>query len=45
MKKLVLLLAIGGLFTQAQAQKVMAKDVPTAVTSAFNKAYPSVKRC
>jgi len=43
MKKLILLLAIAGLFTQVQAQKVMAKDVPVAVTEAFNKAYPSLK--
>jgi hypothetical protein len=43
MKKLILLIAIAGFFTQAQAQKLVAKDVPTAVTIAFNKAHPSVK--
>jgi hypothetical protein len=45
MKKLILLLAIAGLFmqTQAQVQKLMAKDVPGAVTAAFYKANPTTK--
>ena len=43
MKKLILLLLIGGLFTKAEAQKLSAKDVPSAVMNAFNKAYPSIK--
>ncbi len=43
MKKLILLLAIGGFSMQAQAQKIMTKDVPAVVTSAFKKAYPAVK--
>jgi hypothetical protein len=43
MKKLILLLAVAGFFVHAQAQKLMAKDVPEVVTSAFYKTYPSVK--
>jgi len=43
MKKLILLLAIAGFFMQAHAQKLMATDVPTVVTDAFNKAHPSIK--
>jgi hypothetical protein len=45
MKKLILLLAIAGLFIQAKAQeqKLIAKDVPGAVTAAFYKANPTIK--
>jgi cytochrome b subunit of formate dehydrogenase len=45
MKKLIFLLAIAGLFMQANAQeqKVSAKDVPAAVTTAFYKANPTIK--
>ena len=43
MKKLILLFAIAGLFTQAQAQKLKAKDVPVAVTAAFEKSHPTTK--
>jgi len=43
MKKLILLFVIAGFFTQAQAQKLMSKDVPVAVKTAFNKAHTSVK--
>ena len=43
MKKLILLFAIAGLFTQAQGQKLKAKDVPVAVTAAFEKAHPATK--
>ncbi|MBK5286822.1 MAG: PepSY-like domain-containing protein [Bacteroidia bacterium] len=42
MKKLFLLLAIAGLMMQATAQKLMTKDVPAAVASAFNTAHPTV---
>ena len=44
MKKLVLVVVAVVLFSQldAQAQKIMAKNVPTAVTQAFKKAYPTV---
>ncbi len=45
MKKIILLLAVVGFFVQAQAQsqELMVKDVPTAVTTAFYKMYPSIK--
>ena len=43
MKKLILLFAVAGLFTQAQAQKLKAKDVPVAVTAAFEKSHPTTK--
>ena len=43
MKKLILLLAIAGFFMQAQAQKLVAKDVPAAVTAAFYTANPTIK--
>lgn len=42
MKKLILLLAIAGFFTQTQAQKLMASDVPKVVTAAFTKAHSTV---
>ena len=44
MRKLILLIAIAGFFSQAQvqAQKLMAKDVPATVTAAFSKAHPTV---
>lgn len=43
MKKLILLLAIVGFITKSHAQKLMAKNVPVAVTNAFSKAYPLIK--
>lgn len=45
MKKLILLLAIAGFIIPAEAQtkKVPAKEVPAAVTAAFNKAHPTIK--
>jgi hypothetical protein len=43
MKKLILLLAIAGFFVQAHAQKLVAKDVPAAVITAFYKTYPTVQ--
>lgn len=43
MKKIILLLAIAAFCMQAQAQRLMAKQVPAAVTAAFAKAYPSIK--
>jgi hypothetical protein len=45
MKKLILFVAIAGLFIQVQAQeqKLIAKDVPGAVTTSFYKANPTIK--
>ncbi len=43
MKKVILLIAIVGFSVQAKAQRLMVKDVPAAVSSAFKKAQPSVK--
>ena len=43
MKKIILVLAIAGFVTEVQAQKLMAKNVPLAVTNAFSKAYPEIK--
>ena len=43
MKKIILALAIAGFFTKVQAQKLMTKNVPLAVTNAFSKAYPEIK--
>jgi acyl-CoA synthetase (AMP-forming)/AMP-acid ligase II len=43
MKKLMILLAFAGFFMQTQAQKLMEKEVPTAVTAAFYKAHPTLK--
>ena len=43
MKKLILLIAIAGFFTQVQAQKMEHKDVPVIVTDAFAKTYPAIK--
>jgi hypothetical protein len=45
MKKIFLLCAMAGFFVQIHAQdgKLLAKDVPSAVTTAFYKTYPSVK--
>jgi hypothetical protein len=46
MKKLILFLAIAGIFTYANAQKTQkltTKDVPTAVAIAFSNAYPTIK--
>jgi len=43
MKKLILLLAIAGFFVQSYAQKLTVKEVPTAVTTAFYKTYPSIQ--
>ncbi len=43
MKFLVLLIIMTAYFTQAQAQKVNAKDVPAPVTNAFNVSHPNQK--
>ncbi len=43
MKKLILLIAIVGFITQAQAQKMNVKDVPVIVTDAFYHGYPTIK--
>jgi hypothetical protein len=45
MKKLLFLLAIAGFImqTQAQVEKLSAKDVPAAVTTAFYKSNPTIK--
>ena len=43
MKKLIVLIAIAGFITQAQAQKMDVKDVPVIVTDAFYHAYPTIK--
>ncbi len=43
MKKLILLLTLVVIFTQAQAQKIKEKHVPTNVVNAFHKSYPMVK--
>lgn len=43
MKKMILLLAAVGFITNLQAQKLMTKNVPLAVTNAFSKAYPGIK--
>ena len=43
MKKSLLLLTLIVVFTQAQAQKIKEKHVPTNVVSAFHKSYPMVK--
>jgi hypothetical protein len=45
MKKVFLLFAISVLFMQvkAQEQKIVAKDVPGAVTAAFYKSNPTIK--
>ena len=43
MKKVILFLAILGFISQTQAQKIMSKNVPVAVTNAFSKAYPTIK--
>ena len=43
MKKLILLLAIAGFCMHAQAQKLMEKNVPAAVTAAFTKTHPTIK--
>ncbi len=39
----MLLLAIAGMMTQVQAQKMKATNAPAAVTTAFNQAHSSVK--
>lgn len=44
MKKLILVLALAGIITQAQAQKIESSNVPAAVTSAFNQAHQTVKK-
>ena len=42
MRKIIVLFVLATLVTQAQAQKLMAKDVPKAVVAAFTKEYPSI---
>ena len=44
MKKLILVLAIAGIMTQAQAQKMKSTNAPAAVTVAFNNAHQTVKK-
>ena len=43
MKKLIILLAIAGFVTQADAQRLTKKHVPAAVKEAFSDAHPTVK--
>ena len=43
MKKLILLAAIAGLFTQSHAQQMKCKHVPAAAKAAFHKDHPDVK--
>ena len=43
MKKIILVLAIAGICTQANAQKVKTSSVPVPVTTAFNKDHQTVK--
>ena len=43
LKKLILILAIAGFVTQAQAQKLKEKYVPEVVTSAFYQTHPALK--
>ena len=45
MKKIILLLAVAAMITQAEAQtpNMKATNVPAAVTTAFNQDHPSVK--
>ena len=43
MKYLVLLIILAAFITQAQAQKVNAKDVPAPVTNAFKVSHPTQK--
>lgn len=43
MKKVVLLMLLGGVLVNAQAQKLKSSDVPSSITQSFHKAYPSVK--
>lgn len=40
---MILFLAFLGFISQTQAQKIMSKNVPVAVTKAFSKAYPTIK--
>jgi len=42
MKKLILLVVITVFMMQVQAQKLMTKDVPAAITTAFAKANPTI---
>jgi len=44
MKKLVLLLAVAGIISQTQAQKIKSTNAPAAVTTAFNQAHQTVKK-
>lgn len=43
MKKLILVLAVACLFAQAQAQKLVTKDVPEAVAASFKQSNPTIK--
>jgi hypothetical protein len=43
MKKLIILLVFAAFITQVQAQKLMEKDVPASVTTAFAKEFPNMK--
>lgn len=42
MKKQIMLLVIAGFVMQANAQKLITRDVPSSVTSAFNTSHPSI---
>jgi Tfp pilus assembly protein PilX len=44
MKKLLILLGVAGMLTQAEAQKMKSTNAPAAVTTAFNQAHSSVKK-
>ncbi len=39
------MLLLAAFVINVQAQKCKAKDVPPAVTNAFNKEYPNAKKC
>jgi hypothetical protein len=43
MKKLILLVVITVFMMQVQAQKLITKDVPAAITTAFAKANPTIQ--
>ncbi len=43
MKNIILIVSLVLTASFASAQKINAKDVPAAVTSSFNKLYPSIK--
>ena len=42
MKKIILMIAMAGLITQAKSQTVYQKDVPVIVVKTFTTSYPNV---